>query len=316
MSVEPLLVFGLNPAWQRLFILDRITLGGVHRLPIPQEFASGKGINFSRVYQKLGGTTHGIQFLAGKNGSLIQHELAKAKLATSDILLSGETRICTTYSTEEGNSTEFIEVSPSVNLSEMRQFLAVLEGKWNAHSSVVLCGTAPAGFDWSKLCSYSLEGKRVFLDAWTGVGPWLVQGVELLKVNAQELAALLGLAGNEEVLDVFALGKAALAQFKIRHLVVTQGARRVVVFHSQGFLTLCPPRATPFVNAIGAGDAFMAGWVYAVLQGKSMRDALVQAVAVSVARCQVALPWELDLQQVKVLEKECETRVEESLWNS
>lgn len=316
MSTNPLLVFGLNPAWQRLFLVDHIVLGGVHRLPLSQEFASGKGINFSRVFQKLGGTTHGIQFLAGKNGTLIQNELANANLVTSDILLSGETRICTTYSTPEGESTEFIEASPSVDSSEMQQFLQVLNEKWDASSCVVLCGTAPTGFDWSKLCSHSLEGKRVFLDAWTGVEPWLVQGVELLKVNAQELATLLGVAGTDEVLDVFALGKAALAQFKIRHLVVTQGARRVVVFHSQGFLTLCPPRATPFVNAIGAGDAFMAGWVYAQIQGKSMRDALVHAVAVSVARCQVALPWELDMQQVKVLEEECEPRVEESLWNS
>jgi len=46
------LVLGLNPAWQRLFTLDSLIPGEVHRLGVPLEYPSGKGVNCARVLRK------------------------------------------------------------------------------------------------------------------------------------------------------------------------------------------------------------------------------------------------------------------------
>lgn len=311
-----LLVLGLNPAWQRLFLLDELVPGRVHRLPCAQEFASGKGINFSRVFSRLGHAAHGLQFAGGSNGARILQELEAADVEQSTVSIRGETRICTTYASAAGESTELIEPSPVLHGEEGARFWAALQPLWDAFDRIVLCGTAPTGFDWTKLCSADIRQKVVYLDAWTGVEPWLEQGVELLKVNGEELGKLLGMDADPECLDVFALGKQAMARFALRNLVVTQGARRVLVFHQEMVYTLCPPRATPFVNAIGAGDAFLAGWIAADLEGLNLVGKLVRAVAVSVARCEVDLPWNLSLPRVARIESECLPCVEEIPWNS
>ena len=70
------LILGLNPAWQRLFFLDKFTLGEVHRIAKVEEYASGKGINCGRVLRHLGGTPVLMHFLGADNGSRIFDELS------------------------------------------------------------------------------------------------------------------------------------------------------------------------------------------------------------------------------------------------
>ena len=42
---QEILILGLNPAWQRLFYVDKFTPGEVHRIKKVEEYGSGKGIN-------------------------------------------------------------------------------------------------------------------------------------------------------------------------------------------------------------------------------------------------------------------------------
>ena len=66
---QEVLILGLNPAWQRLFFLDKFTPGTVHRIPKVEEYASGKGINCGRVLQLLGGAPLLMHFLGANFGS-------------------------------------------------------------------------------------------------------------------------------------------------------------------------------------------------------------------------------------------------------
>ena len=68
---QEVLILGLNPAWQRLFFLDKFTPGTVHRIPKVEEYASGKGINCGRVLQLLGGAPLLMHFLGANFGSRI-----------------------------------------------------------------------------------------------------------------------------------------------------------------------------------------------------------------------------------------------------
>ena len=311
-----LLVLGLNPAWQRLFVVPKLVLGSVHRLPPAVEHASGKGINMVRVLQRLGTSGHLLQFSGGALGKKLCAELSCIQTNVQNISTLGETRICTTISTEEGESTELIEPSQTLQDSEVAEFFVALAANWPVATHIALCGTAPKRFPWGRLCEQDLQGKRTYLDAWQGVEPWLARGVSLLKINVEELGLLLGVAPQSEVVDVFALGKTALLRWPIETLVITQGSRRVLVFTREKIYTLCPSKPHRFVNAIGAGDSFLAGWISADLAQQSLPHCLAKAVAVSSARIECALPWELDLARVRQIELEALSRIGEQAWDS
>jgi len=311
----PLLILGLNPAWQKLFILDKLVPGAVHRLAPGREFASGKGINMGRVLAKLGCPSHLVQFAGGYTGERLLAEINSAKIAHTTVVTKAATRICTTLSDHTGESTELIEPSPELVAGEVDSLFQKMLPLWTAASRVALCGTAPTGFDWTRLGLLKREKRFLYLDAWTGIDPWLVQGVRLLKVNAEELARLLGVASGGGVVDLFALAKVALERFPIETLVVTQGSRRVLVFRKERVLSLNPPKARNFVNAIGAGDSFLAGWIAADSVGLSVEGCLARAVAVSSVRCEAELPWELDLERVHVVERQSLERIGELPWN-
>jgi len=311
MQTTPILILGLNPAWQRLFVLDRLQPGAVHRLPLAKQFASGKGVNLARMLAVQGESSLLVQFAGGPLGDQVMAELDRVGLFHATIRTQGNTRICTTLSEAEGCSTELIEPSQHLLNSEIEDFFAVMEPLWLEAEQLVLCGTAPQGFPWERLCALSITGHKVYLDAWTGIQPWLAQGVHLLKVNGDELSLLLGRGAECECQDIYALGKELRSRWPVSILVVTQGARRVLAFTDQGVLSLCPPRPRKFVNAIGAGDSFLAGWIAADRAGCDVRECLARAVAVSSVRCEVELPWDLDLPQVALVEAQVRTLIQE-----
>ena len=68
-------------------------------------------------------------------------------------------------------------------------------------------------------------------------------------------------------------------------------------------IELQPPQVK-VVNDIGAGDAFLAGWLAADSLGLPINDCLAKATAVASARCEVDRPWSLDIGRVSALESE------------
>ena len=99
----------------------------------------------------------------------------------------------------------------------------------------------------------------------------------------------------------------------IKHIVVTDEENPVRVFFvlegKLQILQLQPP-TVEVVNCIGAGDSFLAGWIYADSLGLSVEECLVKATAVGSARCEVEQPWELSLARVSAMEKELADMVE------
>ena len=73
---QEILILGLNPAWQRLFYVDKFTPGEVHRIKKVEEYGSGKGINCGLVLRLLGGTPLMMHFLGSEHGSRIFDEIS------------------------------------------------------------------------------------------------------------------------------------------------------------------------------------------------------------------------------------------------
>ena len=313
---QEILILGLNPAWQRLFFVDKFTPGEVHRIPKVEEYASGKGVNCGRVLQHLGGFPLLMHFLGAEHGSRIFDELSACGIQQAPVWIKEPTRICTTI-VSGGCSTELIEPSPILSDYENEDFLQTLNEYWSSTQCVALCGSFPQSFDVEMINALDFTGKRVFIDAIEGIDTWLSKGVELLKINMQEYCKLLSRLGIPQVTSSPQFWKmtatAVLERLPIKNLVVTDGdslvrAFRFVEKKFQG-LQLQPPTIT-MKNNIGAGDSFFAGWLYADGEGLGFEDCLIKSTAVAVSRCEVDKPWDLDLARVSELESEFKDAIE------
>lgn len=313
---QEILILGLNPAWQRLFFLDKFTPGEVHRISKVEEYASGKGINCGRVLQLMGGSAPLMHFLGDQNGSHIFDELSACGVQQAPVWIKEPTRICTTI-VSAGESTELIEPSPVLTESENDDFLQNLNDYWDSTQRVALCGTFPKGFDVNKINSLDFTGKKIFVDAVEDIDAWLAKGVELLKINMQEYCKLCERMGIPLVMSSPQFWKmsatAVLERLPIKNLVVTDEESPVRAFRLlegkfQG-VQIQPP-TIQVKNSVGAGDSFFAGWLYADTQGMSFEDSLVLATAVAAARCETDRPWNLKLERVSELQASLAEAVE------
>ncbi len=304
------LILGLNPTWQRLFILEKLNLGTVNRLPSADEYASGKGINCARVLKCLGNNPVLVHFLGAGHGKQIFDEVATAGIEQVPVWIHAATRISTTL-VQGGETTELIEPSPVLTPDENEDFAQSLKDSWKNAGRVVLCGSFPAKFQTEKMFELDIAGKRLFIDAVGGVDSWLEREVELLKVNMDEYRALLQRYNIPQVTSSPQFWKMTattlLERLHIRTLIVTDRSAPVRAFRIlEGKLQtfqLNPPPVT-LVNDIGAGDAFMAGWLYGDSLGLSLENCLIKATAVAAARCEAELPWELKMKSVELFEQE------------
>lgn len=315
------LVLGLNPAWQRLFILDELNLGEVRRMPRAVEFASGKGINCARVLQLLGGKMVLAHFLGTGYGDKIFDAVADSGIRQVPVWIASPTRICTTIVTNKDiqnkETTELIEPSPELTAQEMEDFQKSLQEIWDGVPRIALCGSNPKSFDMNVLTQFDFTGKRLYIDAVKDIDSLMQNGVEVLKLNMEEYSEFLQrlsiplVTSSPQFWKISAM--AVLERLPIKHLVITDEENPVRVFYvlesKLQILELQPP-SVEIVNCIGAGDSFLAGWIYADSLGLSVEERLVKATAVASARCEVEQPWELSLARVTALEKELSELVE------
>ena len=303
------LILGLNPAWQRLFFVDKFTPGEVHRISKVEEYASGKGINCSRVLQNLGGTPLLMHFLGADHGSRIFDEISACGIQQAPVWIKEQTRICTTI-VSDGESTELIEPSPELSDFENDDFVQTLNEHWNSAQCVALCGSFPDNFNVKNIEGLDFTGKKIFVDAIENIDSWLEKGVELLKINMPEYSKLLDRLGIPQVKSSPQFWKmtatAVLERLPIKNLVVTDEDSPVRAFRfvEKKFqnITLQPP-TVEVQNNVGAGDSFFAAWLYADSMGLSFEECLVKSTAVAVARCEVEKPWMLSLDRVAELEE-------------
>jgi 1-phosphofructokinase family hexose kinase len=103
----------------------------------------------------------------------------------------------------------------------------------------------------------------------------------LVKPNVHELERLLSskLANEKEIMKALQQVKKMGAQ----NVIVSRGAKGAIALDEAGvFYTITGPNV-PVMSTVGAGDAFVAGFIQGLDTGKSFIDSLRQAAAVSTA---------------------------------
>jgi 1-phosphofructokinase len=273
-----------NPSLDRTLHLDRFIHRGINRVRSTLREPSGKGLNVSLALHAVGAETIALLPLGGPAGNELAELLAKTGLQIRIIPIQGTVRSNVSLIEHDGASTKVNEPGPLLSKTEVTSIIdqaltASRPGDWLAY-----CGSLPAGFTPEQL-SRAIgvakgDGRRVALDTSDAALQEVLAGREqelptLIKPNTSELAAATGhrIVTIGDVIDAADV----LLQRGVETVLVSMGADGGLFLDRAG--ALCGRVAVDqVVNTVGAGDAFLAGYLYARDGDQSRVEALATAL--------------------------------------
>jgi 1-phosphofructokinase family hexose kinase len=286
-----------NPSIDKLFQVERLAPGRIHRPDDFVQVAGGKGLNVARAATTLGAEVHVVALLGGHAGRWIADELTALDIPCTAVWSRGETRSCVSVADRETSSlTEFYEHGSVVNSDEWDHFVRTVREHAAEASWATVSGSLPPG---APRGGYGLlaEGANVAADT-RGLGD---ARPALLKLNDDEASELTG-----RPVDTSASTLAA-AQV-LREMIGGEGHVAVVTRGADGAVLVDPEGRAwhGSVDAVGpypvgSGDAFLAGIVVALDRGGSWPDALRLALGAGAANAELPGAGRLDPARANVL---------------
>ena len=287
-----------NPAIDRVYEVDRLVPGAIHRPSLSVAVAGGKGLNVARTAHTLGADVVAVTILRGHAGKWIEEQLAQRGLRLRAAWAPGETRTCISVRdpATEGLTEIYDPGTPVAPDAWAELERLVAEELAVGAELMTVSGGIPPGVDpeaFGRLCRAARQaGGRALVDAYgPGLAGALTEQPWLVKVNESEAGGLLGrpVDGEEGV-------RAAARDLRDRGAeiaIVTRGRFGAAVASSDGDVTLAPAVSIgPY--PVGSGDAFLGGLAAGLLEGRDLPEALVLAGGAAAANAQRAGPGELD----------------------
>ena len=285
-----ILVTGFNPAWQKTLFFPSFRPGEVNRADSVLYTAGGKGIHFLRAARIWGGVDGCVfQFAGGETGKRITDSLAKEGLPCFTVPLEGETRTCTTVLCRKTCAmTELIEPSATVSKDALDAMHAAIRSSLETADALALCGTCPPGTPpeyYALLAAEARKRKRfVFADVFQNIRTALEEGVDLLKINREELLILSGETDTESAF------RECFRKFRIGILAVTDGKDPAMLSEGGEIRYFDVPVVEKPVNPIGCGDTCSGVMLTSLLTGASPAEAFRNGLAAASANCMTAHP--------------------------
>ena len=247
----------------------------------------GKGINVSKVIQKLGGASVAAGILGGDTGRAILSALTEMGLTTLFHFVEGETRTNMKIIDPDNHTNTDIN-EPGVTVSEeiLEKLLEELLAKVTKEDIVVISGSMPKGspkdtyYTWTK--AFREKGAKVILDA---DGDLLKAGLKaspyLIKPNNHELGALTGraLETPEEIAETAA---ELMKEYGIGKVVASMGGDGAV-YVTKDKTIYAEGLKVPVGSTVGAGDSVVAALAVSEEEGKTLEETVRLSTAVGAA---------------------------------
>ncbi|MDX6521813.1 MAG: hypothetical protein QOF08_2418 [Gaiellales bacterium] len=296
-----------NPSIDRLFEVERLLPGEIHRPAAFLQLPGGKGLNVARATACLGEPVHAVALVGGHSGRWVAEGLAAEGIDASLACCEGETRSSlTVLDAADGGLTEFYERGEPISAAEWDGFeQAVAEALPDA-AWLTLSGSLPPGAPddgYVRLIVRARSaGVRIALDSrGAALAHGLTAAPDVVKVNVAEAEETLGapLAGREGAL-AGARELARLCPEPPRLVVVTRGADGLVAVDDEG-RGWSGRGAGGGGYTVGSGDAFLAGLVCALARGEEWPRPLALALAAGAANAELPGPGRLDAARAREL---------------
>jgi tagatose 6-phosphate kinase len=300
-----------NPSIDKLFEVQRLAPGEIHRPEHFVQLPGGKGIHVAQVSAALGAPTLVTGLLAGHTGRWIADKLAAQGVHGHFAWGRGETRSSLSVADREGGGlTEFYEDGTVIEAGEWQAVQEIVLELLPQASWLALAGSMPPGAPVDGYAELIAAARAAdvptAVDTRAGALERVVEaGPALVKINIHEAAELLG-----RPLEGVAV-RAAIDE--IRGRAGGDGHAVAITLGEAGALLVDPSGAVwrgrcgvrgPY--PVGGGDTFLGGLLVGVTRGASWPDALRVALGAAAANAEMPGAARFDAERARRLAEQSE----------
>ena len=269
-----------NPSLDYIVSANDFEMGKTNRTTREQLLAGGKGINVSTVLHNLGIENTALGFVAGFTGKEIVRMVKESGIVSDFIVLeNGFSRI--NVKMKDFDGTELNGMGPVIDEAAIDKLWQQLE-YLRAGDVLVLAGSIPGSMSNSVygdiMSRLAKRGVSFVVDA---TGELLLKVLKyhpfLIKPNNHELGEIFGV----ELLTRASVVPYAkkLQEMGARNVLVSMAGEGAVLVDENGTVhELAAPKGT-LVNAVGAGDSMVAGFLAGWIERKEYAHAFKMGVA-------------------------------------
>lgn len=269
-----------NPSLDYIISLQGFQMGMTNRTREEQMLPGGKGINVSTVLQNLGIENTALGFTAGFTGQEIERMVNEIGFQCDFIRTrTGFSRINVKLKDYDG--TEINGMGPVIQKEEAEALMEKLRGLQEG-DVLVLAGSIPESLPDSiyRDILAELQGKGIL---------FIVDATKDLLLNVLEYHPFLIKPNNHELGEIFDVELKTresvipyakkLQEEGARNVLVSMAGEGAVLVAETGEVYMLPAPKGKLVNAVGAGDSMVAGFVAGWLEYQSYIHAFRMGVA-------------------------------------
>lgn len=269
-----------NPSLDYIVSVPDFQTGLTNRTESELLLPGGKGINVSTVLRNLGIENTALGFVAGFTGDEVVRRLEALGVRNGFIRIEeGFTRINLKLKSIDG--TEINGQGPQIGRDKAELLMRQLETLGNG-DVLFLSGSIPASMpdDTYRNIMDRLDGRgvQVVVDATQSL---LLNVLEyrpfLIKPNNHELGEIFGVSLKTRK-DVIPYGR-KLQEAGAQNVLVSLAGEGAVLIAADGNVYAAPAPKGRLVNAVGAGDSMVAGFMAGWLEKQDYRHAFYMGVA-------------------------------------
>lgn len=269
-----------NPSLDYIVSIKDFKLGKTNRTTSEQMLAGGKGINVSTVLTNLGAENTALGFVAGFMGNEIERKAKEDGLRCDFIhLQEGCSRI--NVKMKDFDGTEINGMGPVVDDAAVEQLMSQLRNLKQG-DVLVLAGSIPSTMNVSIYRDIMSELQDKEINFVVDATKDLLQNVLefhpfLIKPNNHELGEIFGveLTTRESVIPY----AKKLQEMGARNVLVSMAGEGAVLLDECGEVHMMAAPKGTLVNAVGAGDSMVAGFLAGWLEKQDYVHALKMGVA-------------------------------------
>ena len=269
-----------NPSLDYIVSVNDFALGKTNRTKTEQMLAGGKGINVSTVLTNLGVENVALGFVAGFTGNEIERMARESGLRCEFISLeNGCSRI--NVKMKDFDGTEINGQGPIIDKRAVDSLMNQLRAL-KAGDILVLAGSIPSSMPSSIYRDIIVELKEKEI-------AFVVDATNELLLNVLEYAPFLIKPNNHELGEIFGVELKTkesvipyarkLQEMGAKNVLVSMSKEGAVLLTEEGeVFMLSAPKGT-LINAVGAGDSMVAGFLAGWTEKKDYFHAFKMGVA-------------------------------------
>lgn len=276
----------LNPGLDRVLWTKELNEGIPNRATDDKILIGGKGIGVSRALANLGIKSTAFGFVGGFAGDMLNKHLEEEmNIQVYFTKIRGETRINVTIYIH--SSEKYIQINtsgPKISSRECDDLLHKVKCISNPEF-ITVGGSLPQGLEpeiYRKIMKIAKEkDAKVILDIdGHSLKTCIDAKPNIIKPNINELSDFMGY--KLKSMDKAIKAARSIHEYGIDIVLVSMGAKGMLMI-ANGEEYLAEPPKIMVKNVLGAGDSSIAGFIYGMVNGGDMKEALIYAVAAGTA---------------------------------